>query len=130
MRRPVLVTGIGAVTPLGENSYNSWEALIAGKDADIPLELFDTGGCRCHRAAIASLPPLPEMQPKALSRLSRASRLAIPSAREALAMAGLLDSAGHSLLPVLPLSVSTTAGGMTFGERFLRDILAQKRSKL
>lgn len=128
MRRPVIVTGMGAVTPLGENILNSWEALIDGKDADVPLDLFATGGCRCHRAAIASLPPLPGLSPKALRRLSRASRLAIPAAREALAMAGLLDSAGRSLLPLLPLSVSTTAGGMPFAESFLRDVLSRKRS--
>jgi 3-oxoacyl-[acyl-carrier-protein] synthase II len=130
MKRPVVVTGLGAVTPLGENVSATWEALIAGKDADAPLELFDTSGCRCHRAATASLPSLPGLSTKALSRLSRASRLAIPAAREALASACLLDSAGHSLLPTLPLSVSTTAGGMAFGEDFLRNILLKKRSRL
>jgi 3-oxoacyl-[acyl-carrier-protein] synthase II len=130
MKRPVVVTGVGAVTPLGENVSQSWEALIAGKDADAPLELFDTSGCRCHRAATVSLPPLPSIHPKALSRLSRASRLAIPAAREALAAAQLLDSEGRSLRSVLPLSVSTTAGGMAFGESFLRNILARRRSRL
>jgi len=130
MKRPVVITGMGAVTPLGEDVAKSWQALVAGKDADVPLELFDTAGCRCHRAAVASLPALAEMRPKALSRLSRASRLAIPAAREALAAARLLDSAGKSLLPVLPLSVSTTAGGMAFGENMLRNVLARKHSRL
>ncbi len=130
MKRPVVITGIGAVTPLGENLSDSWEALIAGRDAEAPVELFDTSGCRCHRAASATLPPLPGIRPKALSRLSRASRLALPAAREALASANLLDSAGRCLLPILPLSVSTTAGGMGFSENFLRDILAHKRTGL
>jgi len=130
MKRPVVITGLGAVTPLGENVADSWDALIAGKNAEGPLELFDTTGCRCHRAATASLPSLPGMSPKALSRLSRVSRLAIPAAREALTMARLLDPMDKSLLPILPLSVSTTAGGMAFGEAFLRDILAHKRSRL
>jgi len=130
MKRDVVVTGLGAVTPLGENVSETWTSLIAGRDAEAPLELFETKGCRCHRAATAALPSLDGASPKALRRLSRASRLAIPAAREALATAGLLDSAGRSLLPVLPLSVSTTAGGMAFGEEFLRGILAQKRSGL
>jgi 3-oxoacyl-[acyl-carrier-protein] synthase II len=130
MRRSVVVTGLGAVTPLGANVSQSWDALIAGRDAEAPVKLFDTSGCRCHRAAVSSLPDLPGMGPKALGRLSRASRLAIPAAREALSSARLLDPAGRSLLPVLPLSVSTTAGGMAFGEGFLRNILARKRSKL
>src|ERR1700760_1020582 len=130
MKRPVVITGLGAVTPLGENAPDSWSALIAGKDAEAPLELFDTTGCRCHRAAVASLPALPELKPKALTRLSRASRLATPAAREALAGAGLLDAAGRSLLPLLNLAVSTTAGGMAFGEDFFRNVVAQKRSRL
>lgn len=130
MKRSVVVTGIGAVTPLGETISQSWSALIAGKDAEAPLELFDTSGCRCHRAAVATLPDLPGLKAKELSRLPRASRLAIPAAREALASAKLLNSAGQSLMPVLPLSVSTTAGGMVFGEDFLRHILSRKHSKL
>jgi 3-oxoacyl-[acyl-carrier-protein] synthase II len=65
-----------------------------------------------------------------LKRLARASRLAIPAAREALAEAGLLDEAGRSSLPVLPFAVSTTAGGMPFGEEFLRRVLDGKRKRL
>ena len=128
--RRVVVTGVGAVTPLGETFPASWEKLIAGRAADAPLELFDTSGCRCHRACSARLPELPDLSRKALSRLSRASRLALPAAREALAQAGLLDGDRRCLRQDLPLSVSTTAGGMAFGENFCRDVLAGKRAHL
>jgi 3-oxoacyl-[acyl-carrier-protein] synthase II len=121
---------MGAVTPLGENVAASWEALLAGRDADAPLELFDTTGCRSHRAAAACLPELTGINRKVVGRLSRASRLSIPAAREALASARLLDAAEQSILPVLSLAVSTTAGGMEFGEDFLRNILARKRTGL
>jgi len=130
MDKRIVVTGLGAVTPLGVDLATSWEALLAGRDADAPLELFDTAGYRCHRAASATLPPLPDVSGKTLSRLSRASRLAIPAARAALAQAGLLDTAGKSTCPVIPLSVSTTAGGMTFGETFLRNVLTGNRTDL
>jgi 3-oxoacyl-[acyl-carrier-protein] synthase II len=130
MSHRVVVTGLGAVTPLGEDFPSSWRALIAGRDADAPLTLFDTAGCRCHRAASAALPPLPGLSAKAASRLARASRLAIPAAREALAGAGLLDSAGKSTLRNLTFSVSTTAGGMAFGEDFIRRVLARDRTHL
>jgi len=130
MKRSVVVTGMGAVTPLGEDFPRTWNALIAGKEADAPLKLFSTADCRCHRAAVASLPFLSGLSPKMVPRLSRASRLAIPSAREALAMAGLLEGSGRCSMSVLPLSVSTTAGGMEFGENFLRDMIARKRSGL
>jgi 3-oxoacyl-[acyl-carrier-protein] synthase II len=131
--RSIVVTGIGAVTPLGENFPASWDALIAGRDATAPLELFDTSGCRCHQAASAKLPPLPAtpaISAKAASRLSRASRLALPAAREALASARLLDNSGKSLLRKLAISVSTTAGGMGLGEDFARRVLARDRSRL
>jgi 3-oxoacyl-[acyl-carrier-protein] synthase II len=130
MSRSIVVTGFGAVTPLGENFSVSWKALIAGNDAVAPLNLFDTTGCRCHHAASASLPPLPDLPAKAIRRLARASRLAIPAAREALASAGLLDAEGRSTLRELPFSVATTAGGMAFGEDFVRRVLARDRSHL
>jgi 3-oxoacyl-[acyl-carrier-protein] synthase II len=126
----VVVTGIGAVTPLGETFPASWDALIAGRAADAPLELFDTSGCRAHRACSARLPDLPHFPRKALSRLSRAARLALPAAREALAHAGLLAPDGRSTRGDLALSISTTAGGMAFGENFCRDVLAGKRAHL
>ena len=128
MSRSIVVTGMGAVTPLGEDFPISWNALIAGRDAQAPLDLFDTTGCRCHHAASASLPDLPGFSAKAIRRLPRASRLAIPAAREALASAGLLDAEGRSILRELPFSVSTTAGGMAFGEDFLRRVLARNRT--
>jgi 3-oxoacyl-[acyl-carrier-protein] synthase II len=126
----IVITGLGTVTPLGENLADSWTALLASRDAAAPLELFDTTGYRCHHAATAPLPPLPDFSPKARGRFPRASRLALPAAREALAQAGLLDEAGHSRLPILPLSVSSTAGGMAFGENFLRAVLAQGKTRL
>ena len=130
MSRRIVVTGLGAVTPLGEDLSSSWKALIAGHDAQAPLDLFDTSGCRCHHAASSRLPELPYLSPKTIRRLSRTSRLAIPAAREALASAGLLDPEGRSIMRELPISVSTTSGGMAFGEDFVRCILAHRSSHL
>src|ERR1700678_3324552 len=126
----VVVTGLGAVTPLGENLPASWSALIAGREAEAPVEIFDTSGCRCHRAATAKLPELPGLPAKLLRRLPRAARLAIPAVREALAGAGLLDPEGRSAMPELPFSVSTTAGAMALGEDFLRGVRTGQRQRL
>ncbi|HEX4140617.1 MAG TPA: beta-ketoacyl synthase N-terminal-like domain-containing protein, partial [Candidatus Methylacidiphilales bacterium] len=126
----IVVTGIGAVTPLGENFPSSWKALLAGCDAQAALELFDTSGCRCHTAASCRLPAPDDLPAKIVRRFSRASRLAIPAAREAFARAGLLDTTGRSRLCELPISVSTTAGGMAFGEEFARRVFAQNREHL
>ncbi len=126
----VVVTGVGAVTPLGGTFPQSWDALLAGQAADAPVELFDTSGCRAHRACSAKLPELPRFTRKALTRLSRASRLALPAAREALTHAGLVTADGRCTRTDLALSISTTAGGMAFGENFCRDVLAGRRAHL
>ena len=126
-KRRVMVTGLGAVTPLGPDTGRAWRALIAGQDAAAPVTLFDTTGCRCRMGATAGLPPLPEVSEKKRARLSRASQLAIPAAQEALRHAGLLDSGGRLVLDLLPLSVSTSAGGMALGEEFLRACIDGRR---
>jgi 3-oxoacyl-[acyl-carrier-protein] synthase II len=127
MSKGVVVTGIGAVTPLGMDFPTTWRRLVAGEDAAAPVILFDVSDCRCKQAAMAQLPELADLTPKKLSRLSRASRLALPAAREALANAGLLDESGRSRSAQLALSVSTTGGGMALGEQFLRAMLMQQR---
>src|ERR1051325_10675266 len=127
MSKRVVVTGVGAVTPLGQDFPTTWQRLVAGEDAAAPVTVFDVAGCRCKQAATCSLPDLPGLTPKQLSRLSRASRLALPAAREALADAQLLDGHGRSRLSPLAISVSTTGGGMALGEQFLRAMLLQQR---
>ena len=124
----VVVTGMGAVTPLGRDFPATWERLVAGEDASAPVSLFDVAGCRCKRAATCLLPDLTDLTAKQQARLSRASRLALPAAREALADAQLLDDHGRSRLGQLALSVSTTGGGMALGEQFLRAMLSAQRT--
>ncbi len=41
-RRRVVVTGLGAVTPLGNTVSESWENIVAGKSGIAPIDLFDT----------------------------------------------------------------------------------------
>jgi len=119
---PVVITGLGCVTPLGPDLPATWRRLIAGETAQQPVTLFDVSGSRCQKAAPAIFPEA--AWPR---RLTRGSRLALPAARAALAQAGLLDDAGKSVVRWLPMSVSTTAGGMTLGEQFLRDLVAGRR---
>jgi len=123
----VVITGIGAVTPLGLNVASSWQRLIAGAEVRTPVTLFDVSGCRCQRGAQVSLPDMPEVDPRRLRRWSRATRLAAPAFREALAMAGMLDAGGFSTRKHLTLSVSTTGGAMALAEHYLRGLLAQRR---
>ena len=49
--RRAVVTGIGAVTPLGNTAMDTWEAMKAGKNGIGPVTLFDTTGYKAHLAA-------------------------------------------------------------------------------
>lgn len=120
----VVVTGLGGVTALGENLTATWENLISGKSARGAITAIPVEGCRVTEGAQAVLPDWPGCSPKQLTRLSRASRLALPAARDALSQAGLLDDDGRCALRRLELSISTTACGMEKGEEFLRAVWA------
>jgi 3-oxoacyl-[acyl-carrier-protein] synthase II len=123
----VVVTGIGALTPLGMDVMSTWQRLVAGTEAQAPITLFDVSGCRCQSGAQTELPDFAEVNVRRLRRWSRATRLAVPAFREALAMAGLLEADGRSRFPQLTLSVSTTGGAMALGERYVRGLLAGRR---
>lgn len=121
---PVLVTGLGCVTALGSRVEETWTAILEGRSARGPLTAIEVEGCRVTEGAQARLPEIPHLSKKRLSRLSRASRLAIPAAGEALASSGLLAEDGRCRIPRLEISVATTACGMELGEDFLRSILS------
>ena len=126
----VAVTGLGAVTALGEDTASSWKSVLEGLDGRRPVDLFETEGCRCRSAAQAAIPDILTLTSKEIQRLPRTSRFAIPAAREALAQAGLLLPNGQAKLPQIPLCLATTEGGMEFGERFLEEILAGRKGHL
>ena len=117
----VVITGWGCVSPLGGDAATTWASLLRGDSARGEIACIPVEGCRVTKGAEARLPELAGVSKKEISRLSRASRLAIPAARQAMADAGLLDQNGRSVYPRLELSISTTACGMEHGEGFLRD---------
>ena len=41
MRKRVVVTGLGCVSPVGNNVKDSWEALLAGRSGAAPIQAFD-----------------------------------------------------------------------------------------
>ena len=49
-RRRVVVTGLGAVSPVGNDVQSSWEALLAGRSGIGPITRFDASGLGCRIA--------------------------------------------------------------------------------
>src|SRR2546430_10007911 len=79
----VVVTGLGAVSPYGAGVAAYWKGLAGGACAIRDLTLIETDGFRCRLAA-----EVPEPLGGS-ARRTRADRLAIAAARQALAHAGL-----------------------------------------
>ena len=121
-REDVVITGWGCVSPLGDDVATTWASLLRGESARDEITCIPVEGCRVTKGAQATLPELMGVPKREISRLSRASRLAIPAAREAMADAGILNSKGLSIFSRLELSISTTACGMEHGECFLHEI--------
>ncbi|MET9589894.1 beta-ketoacyl-ACP synthase II [Streptomyces sp. NPDC006516] len=93
--RTVVVTGIGATTPLGGDSASTWEGLMAGRSGVKPLEGERFAELPVRIAALAAVDP-GEVLPRPLARkLDRSAQFALIAAREAWADAGFTGKAGE-----------------------------------
>ena len=89
MRR-VVITGIGAVSPLGLTASATWAGMRAGRVAIGPLQSVPREGLRAGIAAeVRDFDPLAHFDEKRLILLDRVSQFALVAAREAVAQAGL-----------------------------------------
>jgi beta-ketoacyl-acyl-carrier-protein synthase II len=111
MTRRVVITGVGAVTPLGLNVKDSWEACLNGRSGVGPITAFDTTNFLVKIAAeVKNFDPAQFMDPKEVRRRDRFQQFATAAAREALADSGLEireDNAAR-----VGVFVSSGAGGI------------------
>ena len=85
-----LVTGIGAITPLGLDAPTTWRGLLAGESGVVPISHFDASGLPTRIAGeVRGFDPVEQLGAKRAHRSARFSQLAIVAAREAVADAGL-----------------------------------------
>ncbi len=83
MRR-VVVTGLGAVTPLGNDAPTTWQAAVAGRSGIDFIRAFDAGGFPVRIAAeVKDFETPPIVSPKDARRLDRNVLLAVAAAKEA-----------------------------------------------
>ena len=86
----VVVTGLGAITPLGNNLSTTWEGLISGKSAAGPITLFDASKFKTRFACeVKGFDPLQFMDRKEAHKCDRYSQFAIASAKEAITDSGI-----------------------------------------
>ena len=89
-RRRVVITGLGAVTPLGLDVRSSWENLIAGASGAGPITQFDTAGFPVTFACeVKDFDPSDWVDHKQVRRMDRFAQLIVAAARQAEADSGL-----------------------------------------
>ena len=91
MKRRVVVTGLGVVTPLGRGIDRFWDRIVRSESGVGPITLFDVAGYRVQFGG--QVPWEPEQEdianPKELKRLDRFTQFAIGSAKDAVADSGI-----------------------------------------
>jgi len=126
MSRRVVITGLGAVTPIGSGKDGLWEGVRAGRSAVRRVTRFDASTYRSQVAA--EIPNFdPDLDPKQRKRLDRCSQMAVVVARQAWEDASL---AGAGLDPErVGITVGSALGGVPVAEQecavFLRGGLRQ-----
>jgi 3-oxoacyl-[acyl-carrier-protein] synthase II len=108
-RRRVVVTGLGAVTSIGSTVSEFWKNLLAGVCGIRPLSLFDASAYRTQTAAEASEIPDGFLSPVEKRRMSRADRMGLAAAGEALSQSGLHAARAD------PTRIGVILGGGTSG---------------
>ena len=121
----VVVTGLGATTPLGGDVPSTWEALLAGKSGVRLLPEGMLTSVNVKFAATIAVEPAEVMKPVEIRRLDRSEQFAVIAAREAWADAGSPE-VDHERLGVV---VASGIGGVTtMLEQY--DILREKGARL
>lgn len=88
--RRVVITGLGAVTPLGNNVKDTWEAMKAGKNGIAPITLFDTTAYKAKLAAeVKGFDPKDYLEINETLRTDRYTQFAIAAAQQAVDDSGI-----------------------------------------
>ncbi|KXB37514.1 beta-ketoacyl-acyl-carrier-protein synthase II [Bacteroidales bacterium KA00251] len=81
----VVVTGLGALTPVGNTVAETWKSLLEGKSGAAPITRFDASKFKTQFACeVKGFDPLAHFDRKELRRYDRYSQLAVVAAREAI----------------------------------------------
>jgi len=115
-QRRVVISGIGAVTPIGHGREGLWQGVQRGQSAVRRVSAFDVSTYRCQVAAeVRDFDPIPYLDKKQLRRLDRYSQFAVCSAKMAIADACLhLDQEPRDRVGVC---IGSALGGMMTAEQ-------------
>ena len=88
--RRVVVTGLGAVTPVGNNVKDTWESLKNGKNGIAPITLFNTENFKAKLAAeVKNFDPEDYLEVNEILRTDRYAQFAVAAAQQAVDESGI-----------------------------------------
>ena len=111
MEKRVVITGIGAITPIGNNAEEFWKGIKEGKCGIDDITLFDTSNSKVKIAAeVKNFNPEEHFDRRNVKRLDRFSHFAIVAAREAMKDSGITSE--NTNMEKLGVIVSSGIGGL------------------
>ena len=129
MKRRVVVTGLGAITPVGNDVETFWNSLKNGVVGIGPITTFDTAEYKAKLAAeVKDFDPKKYMDNKMARRMERFSQFAVAAAKEALEDAGI-DMEKEDPFRV-GVSVGSGIGGLDAIERETRKLIEKGPSRI
>jgi len=113
--RRVVVTGLGAVTPIGNDVAAYWEGLRTARNGVAPISLFDASRHACRFAAeVKDFDPAGWLEPKEAKRWDRFCKFGVVAAKQAVADAHLtIDDGNRHRIGV---SIGSGVGGLLMME--------------
>ena len=125
----VVITGIGAITPLGLNAADTWQNLVNGTSAIGRISHFDSSSLPVHIAAeVKDFEPTQLIPPKEARRMSRPTQFAVAAAAQAVRDAGLVFPFSDDQATRSGVLIGTAMGGFDKAEQgvkaYARDIRA------
>ena len=107
----VVVTGLGAVTPIGNNVADYWSGLTSGRNGVALISLFDASRHACQFAAeVKDFDPTGFIEPKEAKRWDRYCKFGVVAAKQALADSGLEITEANA--DRIGVSIGSGVGGL------------------
>lgn len=126
----VVITGVGAVTPLGATAVDTWAAMREGRCAIGPITSLPRESLRFGIAAeVRDFDPLAHFDEKRLILLDRVSQFALVAAREAIAQSGI-DFSADDIGENTAVVIGSGVGGVQTHEAASRRLYADNNPRL
>ncbi len=112
MKRRVVVTGLGLVSPLALTAEGSWQRVLKGESGIGPITLFDAAAFPARIAGeVRGFDPLAYMDKKDVKKMDRFIQFACAAAQEAMQMSGLAVTPGNA--ERVGVAVGSGIGGLS-----------------